>query len=56
MLYEHFILYNLFKDATRFSDHIALNAYMIINNKLESMWKEYVITQFKVVILVIIPL
>jgi hypothetical protein len=45
---EYLFIYSLFNDAFIISDYIASNERMIVNNELESMWKEAVMAQFKV--------
>jgi hypothetical protein len=40
-----FFIYDLFNDAFRILDYTALNGRMILNNELERMWKEAVISQ-----------
>jgi hypothetical protein len=37
-------IYSLFNDAFNSSDYIASNERMIVNNELERIWKEAVVT------------
>jgi hypothetical protein len=44
-------IYYLFNDAASSSDYMALNGWMagwLVNDKLESMWKEGAVTKFDV--------